>query len=429
MALVANFFLEIKKMGNKSGFGRREFLKNAGRASVASVFALPALSRCVTASPDSNAAKAMSASAQPQIPTSQLGRTGVKVPILNLGGMFDIPDNQIMLKKAIDWGITYWDTAHSYGNGQSQVGIGNYLKKRPEIRKKLFIVTKASGAKSVKDIESRLQNSLKAMHTNYIDLYYGVHGLNDPGLLSDELRDWAAGAKKRGLIKYFGFSTHKNMANCLNAAARLDWIDAIMTTYNFRQMQLPAMESAIEACHKAGIGLIAMKTQAGKQKAELTESEKKLTAHFISRGFTTQQANLKAVWQDKRIATICSQMPNMSILVSNVAAALDRTELSSEDMGVYSRLASAECSGYCLACGACDAAVEGMGMGHISEVMRYMMYYNSYGQRNRARELFASLPYGVRSGLADFDYGYAEKLCPQKMPIAELMREAKSLLT
>ena len=52
------------------------------------------------------------------------------------------------------------------------------------------------------------------------------------------------------------------MAPCLEAAAKLDWIDVIMTTYNFREMQNPAMQSAIDACYKADIGLVAMKTQA-----------------------------------------------------------------------------------------------------------------------------------------------------------------------
>ncbi len=51
------------------------------------------------------------------------------------------------------------------------------------------------------------------------------------------------------------------MEKVLMAASKMDSIDAIMTSYNFRLMQKPEMQEAVEACHKAGIGLVAMKTQ------------------------------------------------------------------------------------------------------------------------------------------------------------------------
>ena len=128
------------------------------------------------------------------------------------------------------------------------------------MRKKLFIVTKESDSKTATDLEKCLQTSLKRMYTDYIDLYFGVYRMRDPSQLTDEVRKWAESAKKRKLIRFFGFSTHRNMSQCLSAAARLGWIDAIQTAYNFRLMQDSKMQAAIEACYKAGIGLIAMKT-------------------------------------------------------------------------------------------------------------------------------------------------------------------------
>ena len=78
---------------------------------------------------------------------------------------------------------------------------------------------------------------------------------------TDDIKKWAENAKKQGVIKHFGFTTHENMPQCLMAASKLDWIDAIMMKYDFRLMQDKQMQDAIDACHKAGIGLIAMKTQ------------------------------------------------------------------------------------------------------------------------------------------------------------------------
>ena len=67
--------------------------------------------------------------------------------------MFNTIDNQIVLKNSLQWGIDYWDTANSYFGGNSEIGIGKFLSKNPGVREKIFIVSKASGARKVKDPE------------------------------------------------------------------------------------------------------------------------------------------------------------------------------------------------------------------------------------------------------------------------------------
>jgi predicted aldo/keto reductase-like oxidoreductase len=270
------------------------------------------------------------------------------------------------------------------------------------------------------------------MNTDYIDLYYGVHGLDDPGQLTDELKQWAQDAKKRKLIRFFGFSTHRNMAKCLAAAAKLDWIDAIMTSYNFRLMQDQGLQDAIEACHQAGKAVIAMKTT-GKTTIRWsrlsieTEADKKLVDSFLQRGFSEEQAALKLVLQDKRISTAAVQMENVAVLTANVAAALDKTELTEADKEVFKEYAQATCSGYCAGCAyICDAALPDAP--YISEVMRYLMYYNSYGEQEEARKLFAQIPSNVRNKLLSTDYSPAEAHCPQHLPIGKLIAEAVSKL-
>jgi len=273
-------------------------------------------------------------------------------------------------------------------------------------------------------VEKRLQTSLKKMNTNYIDLYYGVHDLSDPDRLTDELRQWAQSAKKRKLIRFFGFSTHKNMSQCLSAAAKLDWIDAIITTYNFRVMQDAKLQDAVEVCYKAGIGLTAMKTQAKKIK---TEEDKKLTQHFLQQGFTEGQAKVKAVLEDKRFSSACVGRGSVAHLLLNVAAVLDKTKLTQADMDVFKEYAAETCSGYCAGCAyICDSALPNVP--YVSEVMRYLMYYNSYGEQENARELFARIPDRVRNKLLSTDYGLAEACCPQHLPIGKLIAEAVSKL-
>ena len=123
--------------------------------------------------------------------------------------------------------------------------------------------------------------------------------------------------KKAGKIKFFGFSTHTNMADCLSGAAKLDWIDAAMFTYNFQVMHDPKLKEALNACEKAGIGLVAMKTQGGGPGAPKIASKAKLEMadRFLKRGFTDKQAKLKVIWENPQIASLCSQMPNLTILI------------------------------------------------------------------------------------------------------------------
>ena len=431
----------MKAKQNK--INRRNFLKTVGAAGLAPVLAgvtnRSALGQTEAGPNEPNTVEPNAPKKEepklPQVPRRKLGRTGVEVPCLALGATFDTVENQTVLRKALEWGVTYWDTADTYAGGNSEAGIGKFLEKNPEMRQKHFIVTKAFGTKTIEETEVHLQTSLRKMNTRYVDLYLimdrqkNEHGLSDPEQLTNDggrLERWVKFAKRRKMIRFFGFSTHKNMAKCLAAAAKLYWIDAIMTSYSFRLMQDAAMQDAISACQQAGVGLIAMKTQAFGQKVE-TEEDKKLVDHFLQRGFTEGQAKIKAVLEDKRISSVCSTMDNIGTLTSNVAAVLDKTELTQKDFDVLKKYAAATCTGYCAGCAhICDQALPDIP--YVSDIMRYLMYYNNYGEKEKARELFAKVPGNVRNKLLRTDYGAAEARCPQRLPIGRLIAEAVSKL-
>jgi predicted aldo/keto reductase-like oxidoreductase len=289
------------------------------------------------------------------------------------------------------------------------------------MRKKLFIVSKASHAGNVKEAEERLLESLKRMNTDYVDAFYGVHGLDNMSQLTDDYKTWAENMKKQGKIRFFGFSTHKNMAQNLYATSKLGWVDAILTTYNFRLMKDAGMQKAVDACYKAGVALTAMKTQKGVT-AE-TDEDKKLIEHFTAKGFTEGQAKLKAVLEDERIPSVNVGMNSVSVITENVAAALDRTKLTQDDKMVLEQYAQATCDGYCAGCAhICDGAIPQAP--YVSDIMRSLMYHNGHNNTQLARQTFAEIPAGVRANLLNIDYSTAEARCPQRMPIAKLVRQA-----
>lgn len=409
-------------MSKKKCLSRRDFLRTAGMVGAGSLLSAGGM----PAQGAGEAGGKVPDLGNATVPMRPFGKTGVEVSCLSLGGMFDIPSNQLLMKQALKWGVTYWDTADCYEGGKSELGIGQFLAKNPEVRKQLFLVTK-SDARDPGGMTKLLNQSLERMKTDVIDLYF-VHGISSIKELNQDTKGWAEKAKAAGKIKFFGFSTHSNMEECLQAAAQLGWIDGIMMTYNFRLMQTDRMRSAIEVCVKAGIGLTAMKTQGGGSVSMESETELKLAGRFMQLGFTDKQAKLKAVWENPNIASICSQMPNLTILMANIAAALDQTRLSGEDLELLRQYACETASSYCAGCASFCESAFAAAPPPIREVMRGLMYFHHYGEKDRARLLFAGLPQAARNSLLTDDFAEAEKNCPQGLPIGRLMKEAFSLL-
>jgi len=329
------------------------------------------------------------------------------------------------------------DTLAKSGTDESQPQLvptrpfGKYFVKFPEDRQKVFLLTKSFSMRSNKWSED-LEKSFKRMNTSTIDLFL-IHGVE----LFEELRPyrnsvrWAEKAKAEGKIRFFGFSTHTNMERNLLKASKLGWIDGIMFSYNFRSMHAKKMRKAVDACSKAGIGLIAMKTQASghyyADKVAPNKKEQAIFDHFAEKGLTFEQAKLKAVWGDERIASITSAITNMPILQANVAAAINNTKLSLHDKKRLDQYAHQTASNYCLGC----ASICESGLSKdvpISDVMRFLMYARCYGELEYAKSNFNQIPLNVRKRMAHIDYKEAEKKCPQRMAIGRCMRDTTTEL-
>lgn len=401
----------------KKEINRRTFLKATGIGGASLALSAGLAGKILAA----EAAKETSRA----IPKRILGKTGVSVPILAMGGITDWTTNQALLRVAFNMGLTYWDTSYGYANGKSEIGIGQYFEKYPEDRKKIFLVSKATGAENPEGMTQRLNESLERMKTDNIDLYF-VHGPRSMDFFTKEVKAWSEQKKKEGKIKFFGFSTHMNMPEMLMQASTMGWMDVIMPTYNYRTMTQDNTKKSIDACAKAGIGLVAMKVMAMRVMESETAENATAVNSIMAGGYTQEQARLKAVWKDERIASACVAMYSLNILKDNIAAATDNKQLSLRDIDMLNMYAENTRCQYCLGCTRCCTAMGSES--RIPDVMRYMMYYNSYGERNYARSQFAELPESARKILATGDFTAAEALCPQSIKIGLVMRDAARVL-
>ena len=411
---------------NEKKNSRRVFLKTVGAIGAGSMLAPVA--------PLVNASDKLSSPDESRagMPTRRFGKTGINVPILALGGVLGMSD-LIMFRQAFKMGVRYWDTADGYGWGKNEKAIGKYFGRFPQDRKKVFLVTKA-GTSDPGELTEKLNTSLKRMNTSYIDLYFLHYVKNVAQELTNEVKAWAEKNKAKGKILFFGFSAHKNMENSMLAAAKLGWIDGIMMSYNYRLMVKDTMKRAVDACVKAGIGLTAMKTQAAFSAnfyasiGSKSDEALGMTDNFINKGYTAEQAKLKVVWENPHIASICSAMPNMTILQANVAAALNNQKLSWHDKKLLETYARQTASGYCAGCAdICESALDVELP--ISDILRYSMYLNSYGDRDKAIASFNALPADIRANIFKADYSKAEKYCPQKLEIGKVLKKTYEDLT
>lgn len=136
-----------------------------------------------------------SLAADTKLPTRTLGKTGIEVSIIGFGSgsrflMYEEEDEALKaLSHALDLGITYIDTAHSYGDGRSEERIGRLM---PERRKQVVLATKLS-ARTADEARRQIERSLKRLRTDRLDVLH-IHALSGP-------EDLAAIEKPAGILK------------------------------------------------------------------------------------------------------------------------------------------------------------------------------------------------------------------------------------
>src|ERR687883_38702 len=206
-----------------------------------------------------------------EIPRRPLGRTGVEVSALALGGshLGDAKTKREAMRiahEAIAAGLTFMDNAWEYHDGRSEEWMGEALKGR---RHEVFLMTKVcTHGRDRKTAMRQLEDSLRRLKTDYLDLWQ-VHEVvydNDPDLhfAPGGVIEALAQAKQQGKVRFVGFTGHKDPAIHLKMLAHdypfdtcqlpLNCFDA--TFRSFEQHVLPEL-------NRRGIAPIGMKSLGG----------------------------------------------------------------------------------------------------------------------------------------------------------------------
>jgi len=336
-----------------------------------------------------------------------LGRTGLKVTVVSFGAML-VPEPEL-LRIAFDQGVNYVDTARKYMDGKNEEIVGKAIKGR---RDKVYVATKTLPAsKSKQDIIGDVETSLKALGTDYVDVIQ-LHNLTDrERIFIPETREALTRLREQGKVRFFGVTTHKNQPEVLNALVddKDRFFDTALVAYNFESS--PEIGDTIARLAKAGIGVIAMKTQAGGYKPEHLEA---LSPH---------QAALKWVLQNPDITMAIPGMKNLSHLKENMAVM--GMPLSRADVNILLRYHAAVQPYYCDFCGTCESTCpKGI---DISTINRSLMYAEGYRNHDLALSTYRELPQRARAAACK-DCPVCVASCVRGLNIAARMERARNVL-
>ena len=354
---------------------RRSFLK-LGLAGLAAAGTVPGQALAGAGSPQ---AAGQAAAPRPKRVFRTLGRTGLKVPVVSMGVMN--ADNPNLVQAALDRGIMLLDTAYGYQRGRNEQMIGQVIKGRP--RESFFVSTKvpAPGRRAVTEADavasflSMFETSLERLGLAYVDIL-SLHDVETrAATLTEPVLKALTQAKKEGQARFVGVTTHGNEPEVIRAAVESGVYDVVINAHNFRQDHRAEVSKAMAEAVKAGLGIIAMKTQAGVYWDRENQQPINMTAA------------LKWALSDPSVTTAIPGFTTFDQLETDLAVMADLrlTERELEEL----RLGTATGGLFCQQCGQClPVCPQNL---PIPELMRSYMYAYGYRNLEAAHALVTSL--------------------------------------
>jgi aryl-alcohol dehydrogenase-like predicted oxidoreductase len=291
-----------------------------------------------------------------------LGKTGLKVTTVSMGVM-NCSDAAVVLR-AYELGINFYDTADCYMWGHNEEMVGKVFQGK---RNKVYIQTKVHPNEE-KKMRASVERSLRRLKTDYIDVLVW-HGHSHPEEVSDpNLYEFMTKMKKEGKVRFTGFSAHSRMASLLREAAKSNYHDVALVSYNFTHSK--DLKEAVALAAKLGIGIVAMKTQAGGYRKGKME------------GLSPHQAALKYILMDQNVS---AAVPGVTTIeeIEECAAAMG-TSFSKRNLDELKRYQSFLQGRICTMCGGCIGECP-HGVSH-TDLLRVVMYHHGYQNDSLTRE-------------------------------------------
>jgi predicted aldo/keto reductase-like oxidoreductase len=304
-------------VASKSDFSRRKFMQGAAFIGVSPLMSRSGLAARADKSPEMT---------EGTIPRKPLGKTGVQVSAIGLGGyhLGSADTDQVandIVAKALDHGINFFDNAWEYHDGLSEERLGRALKGK---RDRALVMTKVCTHGRDKKIAMRmLEESLRRLQTDHLDVWQ-IHEViyeNDPDLIfaSDGAIEALAQAKQQGKVRFIGFTGHKDPEIHLKMLAHNFPFDTVQMPLNCFDATFRSFETQVlpEATRR-GIAALGMKSLGG-------------SGEMVRHGGITAEEGLRYA-MSLPVATTISGMDSMEVLDQNLAIAMNFQPYTSAEL-------------------------------------------------------------------------------------------------
>lgn len=367
----------------------------------------------------------------------KFGRVDFNASVLGFGCMrFPVFDNDPakidqdevnrMIHYAIDHGVNYFDSAYVYHAGKSEEALGKALK--GGYREKVKITSKMPTwmVKERADYMRFLDESIKHLDTDYIDMYL-IHSLDKERLALMEKTDGFSAIdeyKKSGKAKSVGFSFHDDLETFKRIVDRYDW-DFCQIQLNYMDDHYQAGVEGLEYAASKGLAVIVMEPLRGGKLAKTPAAPVQKVWDQADVKRSPVEWALRWVWNHPQVTLLLSGMSTFEQVVDNVrladeaeANSLTEKELAliAEAKKTYGSLAKVNCT----ACEYCMPCPFGVNIpGNFTFYNEAFIYDDLEGRKedyNRWME---------PESRADKcrQCGKCEKLCPQKIEIRKRLKE------
>ncbi|MBU4316817.1 MAG: aldo/keto reductase [Proteobacteria bacterium] len=372
----------------------------------------------------------------------RLGKTDWDVSVLGFGAMrLPTLDNDPlkvneplaieMIRRGIDQGINYVDTAYPYHGGQSEVVVGKALQ--DGYREKIRLATKQPCwlVEKTDDFDKFLNEQLKKLQTDHIDFYL-LHTLNRtfwPKVRDLDVLEWAEKAIADGRIGHLGFSFHDDLELFKEIVDAYDKWTLSQIQYNFLDVEFQAGRQGMKYAHDKGLAVVVMEPIRGGQIAQKPpEAVAKIWASAKVQRALPDWA-LQWVWNHPEISVALSGMTTMQQLEENLTSA-DQSgagSLSKEELSIidnvreeFTKLCPVPCTGcrYCMPC-----------PNGVDIPYTFLMYNEAimYDNPRKGQLFYQRLPADNQADKC-VECFECEDACPQQISIVQWLKKAHDLL-
>ncbi len=339
-----------------------------------------------------------------------------------------------MVDKYMAAGMNYFDTAYIYHGGKSEPAAREALVKRYP-RDSFMIATKlpAWELKSKDDIEKVFNDQLQKTGVDYFDFYL-LHSVEDGGNYDTYVKydcfEWGLKKQAEGKIKHFGFSYHGSPELLEEILDKHPTPEFVQIQFNYLDRTNPVVRSQrlYEILRDRNIPIIVMEPVRGGMLASMApEIEAKFKAVRPDKSIASWA--LRFVASLPGIMTILSGMSSEEQMDDNISTFKNFEPLTDEEFAVVDEVTEKLLGIPQIGCTACKYCCDGCPMQiSIPDVFRTINTLRRYPDDWRSKNFYAGLV--QRSGKASdcIACGQCEGVCPQHLPIIELLKEAAEIL-